>query len=186
MVKSDLAKVNMPLSKAVLPESLKSGERRKPGETLSYRLRYLPRRDGSGVATDRAFNITEVTNAYAGQELVTQVEWIPPNTRLVALFRGPPGTKSIQILKSARTASGKDAFVSSESFRQLFISPGTDEPPKTTDFEVITFYKKKTSNEIAAKQRIAVFLPPSDEHFEQTENNAVVLYDYNLKLTSSE
>ncbi|KAJ8906397.1 hypothetical protein NDN08_002890 [Rhodosorus marinus] len=159
-------------------------ERSSIGKPLQYRLRFAQRRDGSGVATDRTFNLTSMMNAYAGTELVNNVEWDPNGIRSVALFKNSPGAKSIQILNTSATAAAKDRYLVEELFRNIFTNGNAGESPKTTDVETITLYRRSRDSRVEGSQRIAVYLTPSSDGWSaEYDDTAVLISDFTLEMT---
>jgi len=88
-------------------------------------------------------------------------------------------------LNAATTSKKETEFVSSELYRQLFVNPDSGGSPQATDFEVITYYKLQSPQQITARQRIATYDNDTMMDVGAATRPAVLITDYNMVLTPS-
>ena len=131
------------------------------------------------VVADRAFNGTEIAEAYLGEDNLYSVKVDPDNpNRQITFLKGERKLIS-KITGRNSEMPAEDEFIATEVTQQLFRSP---ERLYLNEVETTSDYHLLDDNKISAEQITAIYLSPQDPNYFNAGDRPVALYRYHLDL----
>lgn len=132
------------------------------------------------VVADRAFNGTQIAQAYLGDDNVYKVKIDPDNpNQQITFLRGERKLIS-KITRRGREIPDENQFIATEVTQQLFRSP---ERLYLNEVETTSSYELLSSGNISGEQITAIYLSPQDPDYFSAGDRPVALYRYHLDLT---
>ena len=174
-------------------------QEKRINEEVNLKLRFINTK--FGVVEDRAFNLKSRLNAFAGKEVVANVEYAdvkdcnrasvlaaggketdPLSTTLV-YFKGPAAQKTF-LISHGEDPLDNDTWFGYETLRSIFaLTNQSTAPPVTTDQEAIYSFTRVDNDRIEGRLRLAGYLnPQADTLYFDAKQRAVSLTDYTLSL----
>lgn len=176
---------------------------KRVNEPVNLKLRFV--NTNFGVVEDRAFNLKQRLDSFAGKQVVASVEYAdvresnrasilaaggkesdPLSTTLV-YFKGPAAQKSF-VISHGQDSLESDEWAGYELDRSIFaLTNQSTAPPVTTDQEAIYSFKRVGNDKVEGRLRLVGYLnPQADTLYFETKNRGVSITDYTLSLRARE
>lgn len=131
------------------------------------------------VVADRAYNGTQIAEAYLGNDHVYQVKIDPDNPNQQITFLKGERKLISQITGRGREIPDHNQFIATEVTQQLFRSPARI---YLNEVETTSHYRLLDARNISAEQITAIYLSPQDPDYFTAGDRPVALYRYHLDL----
>ena len=131
------------------------------------------------VVADRAFNGTEIAEAYLGEDNLYSVKIDPDNPNQQITFLKGERKLISKITGRDRELPAENEFIATEVTQQLFRSP---ERLYLNEVETTSDYHLLNDDKISAEQITAIYLSPQDPDYFNAGDRPVALYRYQLDL----